>query len=318
MKLLLPIQYTGPEPTFEPADDIEIIRYDAQEPVPAEHRDAEILVVWGQSTQMLQDAATNMRDLRLIQALLAGPDAIVAAGFDTDIPLTTGVGCHDIPVTEHTLGLMLALVREFPLAAAQQQAHVWDEHLGSVQTLRAEDGRVQSLIGARVTIWGFGSIGQTLAPVLTALGAEVTGVATTAGERAGFRTVTAEEFPTLLPATDILVMILPAGDSTQNALDAAVIDLLPDSAFLVNVGRGTTVNEDDLLAALREGRLAGAALDVFQTEPLPADSPMWDAPNTIITPHSAGGRPIGADTLIEENVHALLRGDELRNKVARN
>lgn len=321
MKLLLPHQYYGPEPTFDAAEfadtPVEVVRYDAQAPVPAEHCDAEVLVVWGQSADMLADAAENLRELRLIQALLAGPDAIVAAGFPDDIPICTGVGLHDGPVTEQTVALALALVRRFPHLARKQKDHEWDSDMAKPQKLRGEDGRVLSMVGARVTIWGFGSIGQNLAPVLTALGAEVTGVATTAGERAGYRTVTAQDFPTLLPDTDILVMILPSVESTTNALDAEVIGMLPRGAYVVNVGRGTTVDEDALVAALTEGRLAGAGLDVFQTEPLPAESPLWEAPNTIITPHCAGGRPIGADALIQENVAALLADRELRNLVER-
>lgn len=318
MKLLLPTQYVGPAPTFDAMGEaVEVIAYDASGTIPTEHRDAEFLVVWGQGPDLLDDAAKHMTNLRLIQALMAGPDEVVAAGFSGDVPIATGVGLHDGPVTEHALALTLALLRELPHLFRQQREHVWDERLSGPQSLRAEDGRMQSLIGARVVIWGFGSIGQTLAPVLGALGAEVTGVARSAGERAGFRTVTEDEFPALLPRTDILIMVLPKADSTVKALNASVIDRLPDSALLVNVGRGSTVDEADLLTALREGRLAGAALDVTETEPLPEDSLLWDAPNTIITPHSAGGRPVGADELIESNVRAVLAGEAIRNEVER-
>jgi len=86
---------------------------------------------------------------------------------------------------------------------------------------------------------------------------------------------------------------------------------------VVNVGRGSTVDEPALVAALSEGGIAGAALDVTSTEPLPADSPLWDAPNLLLTPHAAGGRPVGADELIAANLAALLAGRELRNVVER-
>ena len=88
-------------------------------------------------------------------------------------------------------------------------------------------------------------------------------------------------------------------------------------AVVVNVGRGATVDQDELIAALRERRLAGAAVDVTVPEPLPADSPLWDAPNLIITPHAAGGRPVGADELISHNLAAFLAGTELRNRIER-
>lgn len=166
----------------------------------------------------------------------------------------------------------------------------------------ATDGRYFTLIGARVTIWGFGSIATRLALYLKTLGAEVTGVATTAGERHGFPVVTDAELDRLLPQTDVLVSLLPATPQTTHALSAHYLSLLPPHAHFVNVGRGATVDEAALLAALNEGRLAGAATDVTETEPLPADSPLWDAPNLIITPHIAGGRPQGIKQFLTEQV----------------
>jgi phosphoglycerate dehydrogenase-like enzyme len=112
-------------------------------------------------------------------------------------------------------------------------------------------------------------------------------------------------------------MILPSTPATTGALDAARLAALPAHAHVVNVGRGSTVDEPALVAALAEGRIAGAALDVTDTEPLPADSPLWDAPNLVLTPHAAGGRPVGADELIAHNVAALLSGRALRNVVER-
>jgi phosphoglycerate dehydrogenase-like enzyme len=166
-----------------------------------------------------------------------------------------------------------------------------------------------------VVIWGFGGIAATLAPLLTALGARVTGVARTAGERHGFPVVTADDLPALLPATDVLISILPATDSTVRILNAAVLDRLPPHAWVVNVGRGSTLDETALLAALRSGRIGGAALDVFEIEPLPADSGLWDEPNVIMSPHAAGGRPLGAAALVGENLSAFVDGRSLRNRV---
>jgi len=120
-----------------------------------------------------------------------------------------------------------------------------------------------------------------------------------------------------LGETDVLVLILPATDATTNVLDAARIAALPASAYVVNVGRGNAIDEAELVAALEEGRLGGAALDVTAVEPLPAESPLWTAPNLVLTPHAAGGRPVGADELIAHNVAALLDGRELRNRVDR-
>jgi phosphoglycerate dehydrogenase-like enzyme len=168
-----------------------------------------------------------------------------------------------------------------------------------------------------VLIWGFGAIGQSLAPHLTALGASVTGAARTAGERAGYPVVGEGGLAAELARTDVLVMILPHAPGTRAVLNADVLAQLPPRAWVVNVGRGSTLDEDALVEALRAGRLAGAALDVFATEPLPPESPLWEAPNVIITPHAAGGRPRAHAELVSENLGALLEGRALRNTVER-
>ena len=154
-----------------------------------------------------------------------------------------------------------------------------------------EQGSFRTLRDARVAIWGFGGIAATLAPHLAALGARVTGIARTAGERHGFPVVTAADLPGLLPDTDVLVMILPATPDTERALTADVLALLPPHAWLVNVGRGATVDERAVLDAVRAGRLGGAALDVFAEEPLPAGHPLARLSNATLTSHSAFRTP---------------------------
>ena len=313
MKLLLPDSVP-----LDPAlpEGVEAVRYDAGAPVPEEHLDAEALVVWGNRPGDLRAAAGRMPRLRWVQTLAAGPDVVLDAGFPDDVVVTSGVGLHDRPVTEHALALVLALLRRLPEAIAAQAEHRWAGELGGLQPLHP-DGRVTTLMGARVLVWGFGNIGQHLAPLLQALGAQVRGVGRSAGERAGFPVVAQDGLEAELGRTDVLVMILPATEATTHALDAARLAALPRHAFVVNVGRGSTVDEPALVAALTEGRIAGAALDVTEVEPLPTDSPLWDAPNLLLTPHAAGGRPVGADELVAANLAALLAGRELRNVVAR-
>jgi phosphoglycerate dehydrogenase-like enzyme len=313
VKLLLPDSVP-----LDPAlpEGVEAVHYDATAPVPDEHLDAEALVVWGNAPGDLRAVAGRMPGLRWVQTLAAGPDVVLGAGFPDDVVVTSGVGLHDRPVTEHALTLVLALLRRLPEAIAAQAEHRWAGELGGLQPLHP-DGRVTTLLGARVLVWGFGNIGQNLAPLLQALGAQVTGVGRSAGERAGFPVVAQDQLEAELGQTDVLVMILPATEATTHALDAARLAALPRHAFVVNVGRGTTVDEPALLAALTERRIAGAALDVTEVEPLPADSPLWDAPNLLLTPHAAGGRPVGGDELVGTNLAALLAGRELRNVVAR-
>ncbi|UNX55068.1 phosphoglycerate dehydrogenase [Georgenia sp. TF02-10] len=313
MKLLLPDSLPL-DPTL-PAG-VTAVTYDAGAPVPAEHRDAEALVVWGSARADLAAVAGEMPNLRWVQTLSAGPDSVLAAGFPDDVVITAGAGLHSRTVTEHALALVLALVRRLPAAARAQGEHRWATELGGVQPLHPA-GAVTTLIDARVLVWGFGHIGQTLAPLLRDLGATVRGVARSAGQRAGFDVVAETSIMDELPDTDVLVMILPATAETAHVLDAERLAALPDHAYVVNVGRGATVDEDALVRALTEGRIAGAALDVTAVEPLPAESPLWDAPNLILTPHAAGGRPVGADELISHNVAALLNGSPLRGVVER-
>jgi phosphoglycerate dehydrogenase-like enzyme len=313
MKLLLPDSLPL-APTLP--EGVQAIPYDASAPVPDEHLDAEALVVWGSDGADIRAVAGRMPRLRWVQTLAAGPDSVLAAGFPDDVVITAGSGLHDRTVTEHALALVLALLRRLPAAGRAQAEHRWADELGGLQPLHPA-GAVTTLIDARVLVWGFGHIGQTLAPLLRLLGAQVRGVARTAGERAGFPVVAEEELQSELGRTDVLVMILPSTPATDRALDAGRLAALPAHAHVVNVGRGSTVDEPALVAALAAGRIAGAALDVTSTEPLPADSPLWDAPNLILTPHSAGGRPVGADELISSNVTALLAGRDLRNVVER-
>jgi phosphoglycerate dehydrogenase-like enzyme len=286
---------------------------DARAEIPAEHEDAEALVVWGSSRSHLRSAAANLSRLRLVQSLSAGVDGIIAAGFRDDVAIASGVGLHDRTVTEHTLALLLTMVRRLPEAEAARRRHEWSRSLGGPQALHPAD-RVTTLLGANVVIWGFGSIAKTLAPILRALGANVTGVAHTEGDRAGFPVVTAADLPALLPTTDVLIGILPGTVETERAIGADVFEALPSRALVINVGRGVTLDQVALMDALTSGSIAGAALDVTTPEPLPAEDPLWDAPRLIITPHGAGGRPVGADDRISHNIAALENGTRLTHR----
>lgn len=307
MKLLLPdsipLDLTAP-------DGVDVITYAVAEPIPVEHRDAEAIVIWAVPRHRLKALVSELPQLRWVQGLMAGMDAALAAGFGPEVVLTSGRGLHDGPVAEHALALVLAAARRLDLAALAQARGQWDESVrGGNQALTASG--FTTLSGARALIWGFGSIGQHLAPWLSMLGATVTGVASSAGERSGYQVITPEGLTDELPRTDVLINILPATARTEAAIDADVLAALPGHAWLVNVGRGATVDEAALLRALQEGRIGGAALDVFRTEPLPAEDPLWSARNLIITPHSAGGRPQGSAAVITENLRRYLAGEDL-------
>ncbi|HTK68024.1 MAG TPA: NAD(P)-dependent oxidoreductase [Pseudonocardia sp.] len=313
MKVLYPTNVAG-RPELPPG--VTLVDYDPRAPIPEQDHDAEVLVSWGSTPALMRSAAAQLTRLRWVQSLAAGPDVEVAAGFAPGVVITSGRSLHDETVAEHALALILAGLRGLRQLIPAQAEHRWRSDLGGVR-IEGADGRVETLSGANVLIWGFGAIGQTLAPHLTALGASVTGAARSAGRRAGYPVIAEQDLPDELARTDVLVMILPHSPDTRAALDATMLAHLPARAWVVNVGRGSTVDEDALVAALVEGRLAGAALDVFDTEPLPPESPLWEAPNVIITPHAAGGRPRAHAALVAENLAALLAGRPLRNTVSR-
>ncbi|WP_206074601.1 NAD(P)-dependent oxidoreductase [Antribacter gilvus] len=304
--------------SFGPGGTDTVVAYGMKDPVPEEHVDADVLVTWSSPPRVVADAARRLTRLRWVQTLSAGPDVALAAGFAPGVVIASGRSLHDDTVAEHALALVLATVRRIDVALTAQREHRWERAIAFAQADPATEAHY-TLDGARVTIWGFGSIALRLAPLLAALGAEVTGVAGSAGERAGVPVVTAADLPEVLPCTDVLISLLPATDATRHALDAATLALLPPHARFVNAGRGATVDEAALLDALGSGRLAGAALDVMETEPLPADSPLWDAPNLILTPHVAGGRPRRAAQFLAEQLTAWRSGgaEALRNVVAR-
>lgn len=297
-------------------EGVTAVSYAVAAPVPQEHHDADVLVVWTNSQEQLDATAAAMPGLKLVQGLMAGPDSLLRAGFGPGTQLANGVGLHDATVAEHTLALLLSLVRRLPQARREQEEHNWSSDLGGPQPLHP-DGPVTTLLGAKVLVWGFGSIAKRLAPLLTALGAEVRGIARSAGVRDGYEVLAESDLLEVLPQADVLVSILPDSPGTRNAFGAAQLQAVASHAYFVNVGRGSTVDEAALVDALAQGQLAGAALDVTAVEPLPADSPLWDAPNLLITPHAAGGRPVNPDALIAHNVAALHFGGPLRNIVER-
>ncbi|MDN5898517.1 MAG: phosphoglycerate dehydrogenase [Brachybacterium sp.] len=313
MKILLPD--TVPLNPVLP-EGWEAVTIDARAEIPAEHHDAAVLVVWGASRRHLASAAEHLDRLRLVQSLSAGVDGILAAGFDRDVVIAAGAGLHSLTVSEHSLALLLSLLRRLPESREAQQRHEWSSELGGLQPLNPE-GRLTTVIGARVLVWGFGQIGQTLAPTLRALGAEVRGAARSAGTRSGFEVIADSEVLAALPEVDVLINILPATEATTGIVGREALAALPDHAVLLNVGRGATVDQVALREALEAGTLGGAAVDVTDPEPLPQDDPLWDAPRLLITPHAAGGRPVGADERISANLRALVDGQEFLHVATR-
>ena len=185
--------------------------------------------------------------------------------------------------------------------------------------------------GKTAVIAGYGSIGREVARQLSALGLRIIAVKPRPEVRVDIsfrvpgtgdpdgsipdRIVGDSELTAVAREADVLVVTMPLTEATRGVISRAVIDALPERAWFVNVARGALVDEVALLEALREGRLAGAILDVFGEEPLPPDSPWWDAPHVIVTPHASGHTLQFFDELVVENVRRYLAGEPLLNPV---
>lgn len=306
--------------TIEPVTPVppgaETLWYDPRHPIDAAFEDAEVLVVWGNGAAQLRDAATRLRRLRWVQTLASGPDAVESAGFAAEVQITSGRGLQRLPVAEHVLAMILAAARRLHTLRDAQNECRWAHELGGLQRFPDPD-HVRTVYGARVGIVGYGAIGAQLGHYLRTLGAAVVGVARRARVVDGVQVVPASSLLELAPSLDILVLLLPLTEQTRHVIGAEVLAALPPRAWVVNAGRGATLDTNALVEALRSGRIAGASLDVFETEPLQRDHPLWGLPNAVLSPHSAGGRPVGTGTFVAENVRRYVAGEPLVNVVLR-
>lgn len=309
MKLLIPTVIPIDVP---PQPGVEIIFYDIASAIPDEHHDAQAAVFWLNSFAQLQTMARDLTELRWGQGLMAGVDQLLTAGFGPNVQICAGVGLHDEPVAEHVIALILAAARRLDTAVIAQTEHRWARELGGNQIMNRSG--FTTLSDARVMVWGYGNIGEALATRLRAFGADVVGVRRSPMETAT-RIIRPENVLDELPEVDVLVSLLPGTDSARNSIDQAVFDALPSHAWFVSAGRGSAVDEAALVTALESDKIAGAALDVFHTEPLPESHDLWSAPNVIITPHSAGGRPKNPERLIVDNLRRFQSGAPLKGLV---
>jgi len=216
--------------------------------------------------------------LRWIQALGSGIDNLdVETAGRGDIVVTCIRGIHDGAVSEAALAAMLALSRDLPRAFRNQQSHIWDR-----RPARLLEGKTVGLLGV-------GLIAQKLARRCKAFDMTVVGISSRRERVEGFDAMRSrEDLPSAVADLDILVVLAPYTRENHHLVNAPVLKAMKPEAYLVNVARGGVVDEAALIDALERGALAGAALDVFAEEPLPHDHRLWDMPNVIITPHTAG------------------------------
>lgn len=235
--------------------------------------------------------------------------------FERGLLVSSSAGRSSPVLAEHAILFMLALAFNFTGFLEAQRAHKWG--------IPGQDS-LRGLFGRTVGIVGLGNTGSELAVRAKALGMRVLGYRRSAAEPpAGvdrvFSAQKGDSLDELLRESDFVVLAVPLSDATHHLIDARALSLMKPTAFLVNMARGPVVDEDALLHALREGRLAGAGLDTFAQEPLPAESPLWDAPRTLITPHTTPQVPDRTGRsldIIEENVRRYRAGQPLVNQLA--
>ena len=253
--------------------------------------------------------------LRWLCAASAGVDHLLEDSLwpSQDCLLSNSSGAYGPTISEHVLMVLLMLLRRMPEYQADLRERRWSFY-----------SPIRSITGSRIVMLGTGDIGANTARRLKALGASVTGVCRSgrSGEAAFDRVVPIGALDSVLPEADALIMALPATGETAGILSRERIALLPERALVVNVGRGSAVDQTALAEALRAGRIAGASLDVMTPEPPPEDDPLWDCPNLLLTPHVSGNMSLGltcelAVEMFCADLERYANGEPLKNLVDR-
>jgi phosphoglycerate dehydrogenase-like enzyme len=259
-------------------DEAEIVHVSAEEDLGAALPQADIVVVTDFRTSVLRRAWPRSHRIQWLHATSAGVDRLMFPELvDSDVVVTNARGVFDRGIAEYVLGAVLLFAKDTLTNIRLQREHVWRHR------------ETELLDGRKALIVGAGSIGREVATLLRGVGMRVIATASRAREDAAFDAVHASgELHALLPDADFVVITAPLTEQTRGLFDHAAFGHMHPGARLINVGRGPIVHTADLVEALQGGKLAGAALDVFEEEPLPVDSPLWDMPNVMISAHMAG------------------------------
>jgi phosphoglycerate dehydrogenase-like enzyme len=289
-------------------------------------REAEILYMWFATPLPAPEQAPK---LRWVQLYSAGADYIFNHPlFHTQVTFTTTSGIHAIPIAEYVFTMILAWFHRLPTLLDLQKQGQWPPPSVRSTLLVPEE-----LSGKTMGIVGYGSIGRQVARLATAFGMRILAMQrgtnhrdrgyqmTNVGDPEGTlpeRYFAPEQLHSMLTECDVVVIGVPLTPSTQGMFNEAAFKAMKSTAFLVNIARGEVCNESDLIRALEEKQIAGAALDVFEHEPLPSDSPLWHLPNVFVTPHISGlttRYDERAAALFAENLRRYLADEPLMNVV---
>lgn len=273
-------------------------------------RGADVLLTWDFSTPALEGAWSGGDRLRWVHTASAGVDNVLtpAVRAADDVVVTNSRGVFETPIAEYVTGLVLVTAKQMLQTWQRQQRREWQHR---------ETHSVQRRVAVVV---GVGPIGRAVARMLASVGLQVRGVGRT--RRSGdpdFGEVAASgELREQVADADYVVLVAPLTQETHGLVDREVLEAMPERAMLVNVGRGELVVERDLVAALESGTIASAALDVFEEEPLPVESPLWSLPQVLVSPHMSADTVGWKDdlaALFVENLELWCKGEPLRNVV---
>ena len=275
----------------------EVFFYTAEAEIPQSNFDADI--IYGFAPSIVKSS----KKLKWLCVPWAGVDSLMTPGYfaNEECLLSNAAGAYGVSIAEHMIAVSLVMMRRL---------NEFFEETRNGQWLKPRPQT--SLKDCRITVLGTGDIGTTFANRARAFEpAEITGVCRSGKSSATVydKVLPVSELDSILPQTDLLAMSLPATSETRGILSRERIALLPQGAYIVNVGRGSAIDEDALADALDSGHLGGAALDVFQTEPLPPNNRLWKTKNLIITPHVAGNMTLAHTR--NKNVSMFL--EDLKN-----
>lgn len=287
--------------------DFEVCFYDG--PEAAEGKVSEAEIVYATRPEVFQQA----KEMKWAASSNAGIDPLLKPGvLPEGCILTKGAGTYGVTISEHIIGVLINMLKRFPEYYEYVKRHEWKQGLP-----------IHSIYGSRITIVGTGDIGNTTARRLKAFEpASITGVNRSGESRdASYdRIVTHDHLLETLAETDILILCAPETPATNGMMNREAIMAMPEGSYIVNVGRGSAIVQADLIEALESGHIAGAALDVTVPEPLPADDPLWDAPNVLITTHISGWMTLSytADQSVRlfcDNIRRYAKGETLEHLV---
>ncbi|WP_116042746.1 D-2-hydroxyacid dehydrogenase [Amycolatopsis palatopharyngis] len=285
------------------------VRYTRADGLADALRGADALFVYDFLSPAVPGAWHSADKLRWLHIASAGVDPVLFPELrDSDVELTNSRGVFDDPIAEYVLGVILAFAKDFAGSLRLQDQSRWQHR------------ETERIAGTTALVLGTGPIGRAIARMLRAAGMSVAGIGRRAREDdPDFGTVYASDNLTEhLPSADYVVAVAPLTEQTKGIFNADAFAAMKSTARFVNVGRGELVLTGDLIEALRSGQIAGAALDVFDTEPLPTDSPLWSMPDVLLSPHMSGDFIGWRNTLVEvfaDNFRRWTAGLPLRNVV---